>query len=236
MKTVEEWSNAFDTLVDSYRRFKDFDKKLELDSIEFDEYQKSLYLTKAQEEIIKEVYSSTSSSFEDTEKSRRELDSLVKTCNCQESEGTILYDKFNHKSFDIPQDCWYIVYEQVKYNSENNCVSSIVSDVVPVTHDEYQRVIKNPFRGPKNTRVLRLDIGKLKVELVSSNIIDTYTIRYLSQPEPIVLCDLQGDGINMQGINCPNTCKLTESIHQQILDRAVRSALSSRINNTNKKE
>jgi hypothetical protein len=45
--TTEEFSNQFDVLLDSYRRFKDFDKKEELDSIEFNEYEKSLYLTQA---------------------------------------------------------------------------------------------------------------------------------------------------------------------------------------------
>ena len=50
--TLEEFSNGFDTLVNSYRRFKDFDKQEMLDSIEFDEYEKSFYLTKAQEEVV----------------------------------------------------------------------------------------------------------------------------------------------------------------------------------------
>ena len=38
--TTEEFSNEFDTLVSSYRRFKDFDNKEALDSLEFDEYEK----------------------------------------------------------------------------------------------------------------------------------------------------------------------------------------------------
>ena len=36
--TTEEFSNEFDTLVSSYRRFKDFDNQELLDSIEFDEF------------------------------------------------------------------------------------------------------------------------------------------------------------------------------------------------------
>ena len=35
--TIQEFSNQFDTLVSSYRRFKDFDNKESLDTIEFDE-------------------------------------------------------------------------------------------------------------------------------------------------------------------------------------------------------
>lgn len=43
--TNSEFSNQFDLLVSSYRRFKDFDNQELLDSIEFDEFEKSLYLT-----------------------------------------------------------------------------------------------------------------------------------------------------------------------------------------------
>ena len=53
---VKEFSDGFDTLVSSYMRFKNFDKKEEIDSIEFDEYEKSLFLTNAQEEIVVNLY------------------------------------------------------------------------------------------------------------------------------------------------------------------------------------
>ena len=52
----EEFSNGFDVLVNSYKRFKDFDKQELLDSIEFNEYEKSLFLTKAQEELVISLY------------------------------------------------------------------------------------------------------------------------------------------------------------------------------------
>ena len=52
----EEFSNGFDVLVNSYKRFKDFDKQEFLDSIEFNEYEKSLFLTKAQEELVSSLY------------------------------------------------------------------------------------------------------------------------------------------------------------------------------------
>ena len=80
--TNAELSNGFDTLVSSYRRFKDFDKQEILDSIEFDEYEKSFFLTKAQEELVMSYYDGKNiygDSFEATEELRRQLDSLVKT-------------------------------------------------------------------------------------------------------------------------------------------------------------
>ena len=54
--TVTEFSNEFDVLIDSYRRFKDFDNKENLDSLDFNEYEKSIFLTRAQEDIVTSFY------------------------------------------------------------------------------------------------------------------------------------------------------------------------------------
>ena len=95
----------------------------------------------------------------------------------------------------------------------NKHIADDVADIVPVTHDEYQRTINNPFRGPNKRRVLRLDIGKLEVELISSYNVGTYTIRYIKRPEPIVLCDLEADGLDINGVVSPQTCQLSDLIH-----------------------
>lgn len=77
--TTQEFSDEFDILASSYRRFKDFDQMEQLDSLDFNEYEKSIYLTRAQEDIVKELYSGkyTGESFESSEKIRRELEILV---------------------------------------------------------------------------------------------------------------------------------------------------------------
>ena len=80
--TVTEFSNEFDVLIDSYRRFKDFDNKENLDSLDFNEYEKSIFLTRAQEDIVTSFYNGlnyTQESFENSEEIRRYLDVLVKT-------------------------------------------------------------------------------------------------------------------------------------------------------------
>lgn len=232
MKSVDEWSNAFDVKVAEYIRLKRFGFS---DPIEFDEYEKSLFLTEAQDDTVKELYSSSISAFENTEQARRELDSLVTTVYCDNTEGTMITDKYHHTSFRVPNDCLYIIYEQAKYQSEDKCLADVAVDIIPVTHDEYQRVVKNPFRGPSQNKALRLDISKLQTEIVSIHPVKEYFIRYLKYPEPIVLCNLTDEGVSINGMNIPNTCKLNESIHSKILDRAVRLALSSRISNDNAK-
>ena len=239
--STQEFSDEFDVLVNSYRRFKDFDKMEQLDSLEFNEYEKSIYLTKAQEEIVKELYSGriTGESFESSEKVRRELQILVKQINYSNTNGDypiiintdnnqlkILEDKFKHVGCKLPEDLLYIVYEQAKI-ATSKCNSGLIADVYPTTHDEYWRVQNNPFRGPNNRRVLRLDKGDNQVELVSNGTIDEYIIRYIRYPKPIVLDYFPNETINKK-FNTPQECELDESLHRMILDRAVRLALLSK--------
>ena len=235
---IQEFSNTFDTLLNSFNTQALFGEGSSRADIVLDEYEKSVYLTKAQEAIVQEVYSGkyTADSFERTEEVRRQLDSLVQQVSfSKDTKSNHLSDKFKHTTYSLPNDCWYIIYEQAKWGLDaGECITDGVAEVVPVTHDEYQRTINNPFRGPNKRRVLRLDIGKLEVELVSSYNVDTYTIRYIKRPEPIVLCDLEADGLDINGIVSPQTCQLSDLIHQDILNRAVQMALSNRINNTNK--
>lgn len=231
MITVEEWSNAFDVLIADYINRNQFGLESPLS---FDEYEKSIFLTKAQEDIVKGLYTGViaSQSFENTEEARRQLDVLVKqqVYNKITKKDTGLHDKFNHYSFELPKDCWYIVFEQVTtVKSDKKCENEKILDVYPVTHDDYQKIVKNPFRGPNARRALRLDFGKLQVELVANYELGQYLVRYLAKPTPIVLCDLTAEGISIEGIDIPTECKLSELLHQEILDRAVQLAVTSRV-------
>lgn len=77
--TTDEFSNAFDTLSNAYRVNWGFGQE---DKIAFDEYEKSFYLTLAQELFVVSCYNGKNASdyqFEITEEDRRTLDSLVVT-------------------------------------------------------------------------------------------------------------------------------------------------------------
>ena len=244
---TQEFSNGFDTLVNSYRRFKDFDKKEELDSIEFNEYEKSLYLTMAQEELAINLYNGRNPyglAFEGTEEMRRYLDALVKTASPEEaSDDPDVSDESpvaptgvsaNSSFYVLPTDIAFVVYEQVTYNDSSlGCYNGEVVAVCPVTHDEYNRLRKNPFRGVTKRRVLRLDAGEGIVELVSDYVFKDYLIRYLAKPEPIILEDFDDD-LSINGKSEVAECALNPILHDAILQRAVQMALASkgiRVNN-----
>lgn len=230
--TEREFSDGFDTLASSYRRFKDFDKKEELDSIEFDEFEKSSYLTIAQDEFVLSLYNGRNpyrEGFEQTEELRRALDALVKTKSYSIDEAVSGEGvSSNSVFFQLPDDMMFIVLEHITLNDDKlDCANGSIANVYPITHDEYLKIRKNPFRGPTLRKALRLDAGEGKVEIISEYSFETYFMRYLSQPEPIILEDLPED-LTIKGQSKMHGCLLPEQLHRPILQRAVQMALASK--------
>ena len=235
--TVTEFSNEFDVLIDSYRRFKDFDNKENLDSLDFNEYEKSIFLTRAQEDIVTSFYNGlnyTQESFEGSEEIRRYLDALVKTVKISTlttNPNSTLFVNSVLATLPLNTDVWYIVYESVDLEDSNlKCNSIHGVSVTPTKHDNLQRILKNPFKRPNERRVLRLDLTGNVVELISKYTISNYTLRYISKPEPIILTNLPND-LTINNVGTKNECKLNPVIHRMILEKAVQFALASKLGN-----
>lgn len=81
---------------------------------------------------------------------------------------------------------------------------------------------------------MRLDLSNDVVELVSKYDIGTYTMRYMTKPTPIILENLPNE-LTINGVGIKTECILHTALHRVILDRAVRYALNSKINNNNNK-
>ena len=238
--TVTEFSNEFDVLIDSYRRFKDFDNKENLDSLDFNEYEKSIFLTRAQEDIVTSFYNGlnhTQESFEGSEEIRRSLDVLVKTVKTSTlttNTNSNLSANSVFAALPLNTDVWYIVYESVDLEDSNlKCNSIYGVSVIPTKHDNLQRILKNPFKRPNERRVLRLDLTGNVVELISKYTISKYTLRYISKPEPIILTNLPNN-LTINDVGTKNECKLNPVIHRTILEKAVQFALVSKLGNNQK--
>lgn len=238
---LAEFSNGFDTLIGSYRRFKDFDRQEMPDSIEFNEYEKSLFLTKAQEELVIGCYSGKNTygdSFESTEELRRQLDSLVRTKVYTEGDrlSGMVGVSGNSVFFSLPDKLAFITMEQVTFGDETlGCHNGFTANVYPVRQDEYGKIKDNPFRGPTRYKVLRLDSGEGIVELVSKYGISEYLIKYIERPEPIILETLP-EGLTIEGVGTENECKLNPMLHNAILERAVVTALRTKMSSTSNTE
>lgn len=228
----EEFSNGFDVLVNSYKRFKDFDKQDFLDSIEFNEYEKSLFLTKAQEELVSSLYNGKNpygDSFESTEEMRRYLSNLVAEKYLKpitNTSGTPLGITSSSTFFTLPEDLWFITLESVILKN-SKCKNETYMKVYPTKQDEYLNIRDNPFRGANDRRALRLDLSEGNVEIICKYLIAKYYIRYIKKVSPIILEDLPNE-LTIEGKNEACDCTLHEALHQKILERAVQIALQSK--------
>lgn len=222
------FSNEFDVLIDSYRRFKDFDSKEELDSLDFNEYEKSIFLTEAQQQIVIELYTGRNekgASFEATEELRAYLRNLIKSATLEEQIS--VRSNLRVQSFKLPSDLLFIVYEEAVIQDDNaGCSNGNTISIVPVTWDSLHRTKNNPFREPNKRRALRLDSGSSIIEVYSQYHIGKYTIEYLVKPTPIILADFSE--VTIDGFNKITECKLDSAIHRQVLERAVQLAIRSK--------
>lgn len=199
-----------------------------------DLYEKSVFLTKAQEELVGALYNT---SFETNEATTEHLANLV-TTKKYDSEidaltTIITEDALSENStfFELPSNLLYITYEALKMKEPDDCGNYATVLVKPTTQDEYYRVSKNPFRQARKRCALRLtlDYGEDSnihaVEIVSTQKKFTYIMRYLRKPRPIVLYN--EEGLTVDGVDAETVCELNPILHRQILDRAVLLAIAA---------
>lgn len=230
--TRKDFSDSFDTLLNSYSARADFGEETSRQVIALDEYEKSVFLTKAQKELVLSLYNGKNpygESFEGTEEMRRYLASLVAEKYLKpitNSGGTPLGVSGSSTFFTLPDDLWFITMESVVLEN-GKCKGENAMKVFPTRQDEYQSIKDNPFRGANDRRALRLDLSEGNVEIVCKYVIATYYVRYVKNVSPIILEDLP-DGLNIDGKSNAMECALHETLHPRILDLAVKMALQSK--------
>lgn len=226
--TAQEFSNEFDILYNNI---------MSNQAPGLDEYEKSVFLTQAQENVVKSYYEGNNTGlgpFENTEVDRRELSNLIITTKLDSSNINSFVDtQIGGVSWKLPDDVLYIIQEYYQYDDMQDKLN-----VVPVTNDELQKIKKNPFRGPSKDRVLRLDYNNNSVILIIENSRNTlggdgpyYGITYLKKPYPIILTDLTDAKLSVNNETTPfstdTPCELSSSIHRLILTQAVALAAAA---------
>lgn len=220
--TTEEFSNTFDTILNSFG---------DLGGISLDEYEKSVFLTQAQEQLVVELYTGRTalgSSFEDSEEFRSYLRPLIKTVRLSPKDSDEQGLSKNSKFFHLPEDLLFITYESAVLGEDAGCKEGENITVVPTTQDDYARVSENPFKRANLRRALRLDLSDGDIEVVSKYDIQVYIVRYLRRPLPIITTSLAEEELSINGYNTIMECELEPMLHRPILDRAVLLAIQSK--------
>lgn len=223
---VQELSNLFDTLLQPYITK---DVSGEQNTLAFDEYEKSIFLTKAQEQIVLELYQE----LEQSEENRKYLSNLIKTGNyipVGEQDNTLINNTFKSYKVEIEDSVLFMIYEQCTLSDENNCINDRIISVVPTIHDDLDKVLKNPFKSPNNRKVIRLDFDN-KIELISKYNVSNYKIRYLKKPNPIILVKLED--LNIDKKQEVSNGETNPILHERIVQRAVQLAVQSKVKSNN---
>lgn len=228
--TSTEFSNEFDILFNSIATNA---------APDIDLYEKSVYLTNAQEALIKKYFNPKGNKyqegFENSTKRSNDLSQLVKPYNSK--FNTTINNNFKEygvsedsKFFKLPKDTFLIVQENAVIVLDNNTKTI---GVVPTTHDEINKEIKNPFKKPYKKRVARLEFSSEGldyqiVELINPFDIIEYKVRYVKYPDPIILTNLDssfpGEGLSINSKNQETLCKLNDGMQREILSLAVKFA------------
>jgi len=174
-----------------------------------------LVLNNAQERFIKQRYGVNNikrQSFEETQKRTEDLKNV--TVNAVLTPLAYASDNIdlNARFLTLPTNHWFTVQERCNITC-TICGSSVTNlvEVIPTSHSEFSKVIKDPFKQPTENKVIRLmEAGR--VELISSCTIVDYRMRYVKQPIPV-------------SITTNTTFELSEHTHSEIVDLAVSIAL-----------
>ena len=223
---VQELSNLFDTLLQPYIAKDNFGEQ---NTLAFDEYEKSIFLTKAQEQIVLELYQE----LEQSEENRKYLSNLIKTGNyvpVGEQDETLINNTFKSYKVEIEDSVLFMIYEQCTLSDENNCINGRIVSVIPTIHDDLDKVLKNPFKSPNNRKVIRLDFDN-KIELISKYNISNYKIRYLKKPNHIILVKLED--LNIDKKQEVSNGETNPILHERIVQRAVQLAVQSKVKSNN---
>ena len=217
--TVQEFSNEFDILYNNI---------MSNQAPGLDAYEKSVFLTQAQEDVVKAYYQGSSTGigpFENTEAVRRSLAELIETrgYSYKSNSPTGLTKEV---VYQLDPDVWFIVQEHIVDQNQN------IINVIPTQYDELSKLRKNPFRGPSKDRILRIDYKDNSVILfIGNNNIDlqgeNYVVTFVKQPKPIILEDLTDTSLSINDEMTPSTCQLHSSIHRLILTQAVSLAAAA---------
>lgn len=221
--TNQEFSDQFDVLYNNITSNQ---------APGLDSYEKSVFLTKAQDDIVKSYFSprlnKSVEGYDDNEKRQIDFSMIMRTKVYSQFEDTILDNKSNSKRVSIDDDIMIFINEFVDVSRASYVKSPLLRlSVVPIGYMEYSRLQSKPFKRPyqyQAWRILDSSDGSNKVELIvgPEDTIQKYSVRYIKKPRAIILSDL--DGVTLDGVSSMQTCELDTILHVDILQRAVELA------------
>lgn len=244
--TGSEFSNQFDVLYNNITSNQ---------APGLNEYEKSVFLTKAQDELIKNYFLPQSNpkqaGYDGNQKRQMDFSLLMRSAGCapvakspSASESDYDPDNTTASSFDprgvlyeMPEDLFIPINESLQFVVKNNSgsiaekyVTNFQRQVIPLSYEEYTRLMSKPYKEPLKHQAWRLlindagnanvtgnegtagcklteiiaghnDLKWLTLSATGTTRIMRYIIRYIRRPKPIILALLSGSGVTIGGLD-----------------------------------
>ena len=254
--TTQEFSNTFDTLLNSYNSQGMFGEQASKGEIVLDEYEKSVLLTQAQDIIVKQYFEGggVNGGFDDSARRQVDFSNLITVEEITKEENPVL-TPYDERSLIYKTPTTVTGKAKVLYIlNEKIVVSTIIGEtttkrqyvVVPINYKEYDRQMSKAYAQPLKKQAWRLfqdsgSSGNSTIDLyseiipvensISSGEVPKYKIRYIRRPQPIILTNLdfvtQAD-LEIDGVKTVSECELNPIVHMDILNKAVELAYTTR--------
>lgn len=156
--TTQEFSNEFDVLYNNI---------MSNQAPGLDEYEKSIFLTKAQEELVRDYFNSrnvkNAQGFDDNQKRQYDFSTLLKSITLLDPIDTyralteygqiILYNTIfdnRAKMYIAPSDLFLVLNESIEDSAKRRY------SVLPISYDEYNRLMLKPYGFPLKKQAWRI--------------------------------------------------------------------------------
>ena len=225
--TNQEFSNEFDVLYNNIMSNR---------APGLDEYEKSVFLTKAQDEIVKNYFNPKGNKYQEgfdgNEKRQIDFSMIMRSRGISSGFTDGIFDS-RGKVVTIDSDIMMILNEYATVTraqsvGDTNSISETVRlTIVPINYTEYSRLMSKPFKRPLKWQAWRLltndgTIKKAEIIVGPNDTLTAYHIRYIKRPQAIILSDLEG--VTLDNKTTAQECELDPILHQEILQRAVELA------------
>lgn len=144
--TNSELSNEFDVLYNNVTSNQ---------APGLDEYEKSVFLTKAQDEVIEALFNprlnKPQEGFDDSPIRQADFSTIIKSCDLTPIQSS-LFD-VRATAFELPEDLFLSLNEQLTSYADG---TRTPYTVVPISYTEYNRLMQKPYKYPCKYQVWRL--------------------------------------------------------------------------------
>lgn len=155
--TTQEFSNEFEVLYNNI---------MSNQAPGLDEYEKSVFLTKAQEELVRDYFNSrnvkNAQGFDDSQKRQYDFSTLLSGAELYDcADNIMVLSRFNLIAFNpifdnrsrvylAPSDLFLAINESIEDSAKRRY------SVLPISYDEYNRLMSKPYGFPLKRQAWRI--------------------------------------------------------------------------------